>query len=682
VPMPAPQVQYDLVYLKGGLDLITPTLALPAGIARDAYNFEVSITGGYTRIAGYERFDGRPAPSSALYGSLQINLTGAINVGNTITGVTSGRTGIVIAVNGGSIYYTKATGSFTVGETINVLGVAKGTVAALSATGSLTASQEAQYLGLAANVYRNDITAVPGSGPIRGVVELGGTVYAWRNNAGGTAMAIYKSTGAGWVNVALGFELSFNNGTSEIFDGNVVTGSASGATGTVTRIIFETGSWGAGTAAGRIIFTTVTGTFSAAEFLKVGGTNHAKVVAAQTAITLAPNGRVETVAGNFGGTDLNLRVYGCDNVNRGFEFDGTVYVPIKTGMATDTPNHVAVHKQHLFFSFGPSLQFSAISSPYQWTPLLGAGEIVQPEPITALVIQPGDQTTGAMAVYSDNYTYILYGTDSASWTLSAYNTGAGAKAYSGQNLGQTYTFDNRGVITLQATLSYGNFDTAAVTLNIRPFTQTRRNLVTASGLNREKSQYRLFFSDGYALYITIANGQMLGAMPIRFPDQVTCACESTDSFTTETMFFGSDNGFVYALDVGTSFDGENINATLDLNYNSENSPRILKRYRRGSFEITGNGYCEFQFAYDLGYSSTYIGQESAASYANSFAASYWDSVFWDLFIWDGRTLSPTDVEIKGTGQNILLRISSDSPYYQPFTINSVILHYTTRRGLR
>ncbi len=53
MPMPAPQVNYDLVYLKGGLDLITPTLALPAGVARDAVNFEASITGGYTRIAGY-----------------------------------------------------------------------------------------------------------------------------------------------------------------------------------------------------------------------------------------------------------------------------------------------------------------------------------------------------------------------------------------------------------------------------------------------------------------------------------------------------------------------------------------------------------------------------------------------------------------------------------------------------
>jgi len=682
MPMPAPQVNYDLVYLKGGLDLITPTLALPAGVARDAYNFEASITGGYTRIQGYERDDGRQSPSSATYSALTVTLTGTIAVGDSIVGGTSGESGTVIAVNGSDIYYTQATGAFLIGEDVEVATVSQGTVASITATGSLTASQEAQYLGLSADVYRASITAVPGSGPIRGVLELGGTVYAWRNNVGGTAMAIYGSSAAGWVNVPLGFEMSFNTGTAEIFDGDVITGATSGRTATVTRVVLETGSWGAGTAAGRLIFASATGNFTAGETLTVLAANKATVVAAQTVITLAPNGRVEIVLGNFGGANPQLKSYGCDNVNRGFEFDGTVYVPISTGMAVDTPNHVAFHKQHLFFSFGTSVQFSALGEPYQWSPLLGAGEIVQPEDVTAFVIQPGDQSTGAMAIYSDNFTYVLYGTDSSNWNLVPYNTGAGAKSYSGQNLGQTYTFDNRGVITLQATLSYGNFDTAAVTLNIRPFTQVRRNLLTASGLNREKAQYRIFFSDGYGLYVTIANGQMLGAMPVRFPNAVTCACESQDSFTNETMFFGSNNGFVYALDVGTSFDGESINAAMELNYNSENTPRLLKRYRRGSFEITGNGYCEFQFAYDLGYSSVYIGQSANVAYENNFAASYWDSVFWDLFVWDGKTLSPTDVEIKGTGQNILLRISSDSPYYQPFTINSVILHYTTRRGLR
>jgi len=682
MPMPAPQVQYDLVYLKGGLDLITPTLALPAGVARDAFNFEASITGGYTRIQGYERYSGKPAPSAALYSGVELNVSSPINVGDTIVGATSSAQGVVIYIDGINFYYTKAVGVFVNSETVRVSGVAKATVTSIYPSFNITPELQAQFRNLAADVYRADISPVPGSGPIRGVAELESTVYAWRNNAGGTAMDIYKSTSSGWVNVPLGFEMRFNTGTAQIFDGNTVTGASSAKTAVVTRVVLETGTWAAGTAAGRLIFASASGAFSAGELLTVSGANKATCVATQSAITLQPNGRVETVLGNFGNGKTQLLMYGCDNVNRGFEFDGTVYVPINTGMATDTPNHVAVHKQYLFYSFGSSVQFSALGSPYQWTPLLGAGEIVQPEPVTCFVIQPGDQSTGALAIYSDNYTFILYGSSSANWSLVPYNTGAGGKAYSGQNLGQTYAFDNRGVLTLQATLSYGNFDTAAVTLNIRPFTQVRRNLVTASALNREKAQYRVFFSDGYGLYVTIANGQMLGAMPVRFPNPVTCACESQDSLTNETAFFGSTNGYVYALDVGTSFDGENIGAKISLNYNSENSPRMLKRYRRGSFEITGTSYCEFNVAYDLGYSTPFILQEEPQTYDATFAPFLWDFAYWDAFVWDGGNLFPTNIELKGTGENIQIYVTSDSDYFESFTINSIILHYTLRRGLR
>ena len=60
-------VRYDNVQLVGGLDQVTPNLSLIPGVVRRALNFECSINGGYTRIAGYERFDGRARPSDATY---------------------------------------------------------------------------------------------------------------------------------------------------------------------------------------------------------------------------------------------------------------------------------------------------------------------------------------------------------------------------------------------------------------------------------------------------------------------------------------------------------------------------------------------------------------------------------------------------------------------------------------
>ena len=189
-----PQVRYDLIRMAGGLDLVTPTLSLPPGVARDALNFEASITGGYTRIAGYERFDGRPNPSDALYTIITVNLSATVNVGDTITGVTSGATGYVISTSTNQLVFTFATSAFVAGESLQVSAVTKGTFTAFGPAGTTTSKQAAEYLNLAADAYRANITTVPGSGSIRGVVYYNDVVYAWRNNSAGTAMAIYKST--------------------------------------------------------------------------------------------------------------------------------------------------------------------------------------------------------------------------------------------------------------------------------------------------------------------------------------------------------------------------------------------------------------------------------------------------------------------------------------------------------
>jgi hypothetical protein len=74
-PMDMPRVMYEMIALKGGLDLITPTLSLKPGVARDALNYECNVTGGYTRIAGYERFDGHASPSTAVYVILSVAIS-------------------------------------------------------------------------------------------------------------------------------------------------------------------------------------------------------------------------------------------------------------------------------------------------------------------------------------------------------------------------------------------------------------------------------------------------------------------------------------------------------------------------------------------------------------------------------------------------------------------------------
>lgn len=681
VDMNLPQVRYDLIQLGGGLDQVTPTLSLPPGVLRRSANFECSITGGYTRISGYERFDGRPSPSAALYNILSCNFLIPVSVGATILGSSSAATGKVIAVTDEEVIITREVGVFLIGEQFSVGGVPAAEITDVLGVAS-NGQLDAQYRALAANDYRADIQEVPGSGPVRGVAFFKGAVYAWRNNATGTRLDLYKSSSSGWTQIPYFSQFNFDVGTSEIFPGETIVGHSSGATALVKAVVVQSGDWSTGDAAGYIVFTNMTGTPVANEWIYVGGTKHAEYRGAYSAIAPLPNGRVQPVVANYGGGPQNLKLFYVDGVNQAYSFDGETVLPIRTNMPIDVPTRIAFHKQHLFLAFGASLQFSAIANPYSWDPVLGAGEIAMNENITNLLSLPGDQTSGALAVYTRNDTSVLYGTSAENFQLSTFNTGTGAIPLTAQNMDQAYVLDDRGVVSLGTTLNFGNFLPASLTMNLRPFLSVRKNLATASTVNRDKGQYRVFFSDGYGLYLTIANSKYMGAMPVQYTNPVLCSFETEDSEGNATAFFGSSNGFVYQMDRGTSFDGNDIQANINLIYNSIKSPRLLKRYRRASVEVTGEAWAEFAFGYDLAYRSQFVEQPSDELYQNDLRSAFWDTFTWDQFMWDGKELSPNEVEVCGTAENIAIRISSVSAILKPFTVNSIILHYSIRRGLR
>ena len=99
--------------------------------------------------------------------------------------------------------------------------------------------------------------------------------------------------------------------------------------------------------------------------------------------------------------------------------------------------------------------------------------------------------------------------------------------------------------------------------------------------------------------------------------------------------------------------------------------------------MQGTSYAEIQFGYQLGYGTPNIGTPSTVDYASGFTgAPPWDSFTWDNFVWDGQTLAPTDVDMTGTGENVQVTISSSGNSFAAFTINSLIYHWSPRRGIR
>lgn len=688
-PLPPVPVKYDVTRLKGGLDQLTPTLDLPPSFAREASNYECVATGGYARVGGYERFDGQSKPSDATYGIIQITtFTNLPTAGQTLTGVTSLATGAIIAVvdedDEKYVVVTNIVGTFSASEVVKVGATTIGNTTALTTT--LTPLLNAQYLNLAADVYRALIQPLPGSGPVRGIVShlVGGVhqLYVFRDNAGATECHMYRATVSGWSQMTFFNEIYFTaGGASTPADGDTLTQGANSAT--IKRVVLESGSWLAGTAAGRLIVTNpAPGNFGAGA--AVIGAVTLTLSGIQTAIVLQPGGHFEFDINNFSGQLSTRKIYGADGVNRCFEWDGVTLVPINTGATIDTPKHIKVHHLHLFVSIGGSIMHSGIGEPYQFTASAGGNEITVGDVITGFLVQPGNVETATMAVLSRNGTGMLYGTSLSTFNYISFKSSTGAIAYMSQNMDSSYMLDDRGLISLKAAQEFGNFQDATLTKHLHTFISEKQANALCSCISKDKSQYRAFFADGSYLYATIVNGKFIGALVGLFAHPMNCAWNGEAANGSDISYAGSfSGGYVYQLDRGSSFDGEPIEATITLNHNNQKSPRTRKRYRRGSIEVQSEYYASIQFGYTLGYNSTDIAQDVPEDYDTNLGGSgSWDGFIWDEFIWDGRTISPVEVEVKGTAENIQITFASRTDYIYPYILNSLILHYSFRRGLR
>lgn len=677
-----PPVRQDFYALGGGLDLVTPAIAINPGKLIDSQNYEPAIGGGYRRIDGYERFDGRPSPTSASYWYLPCVLSTSVAVGASVAGVTSGATGKVIGVFSNLLVLGRVTGSFVALEALTVSASAVGNaISAATQNGAPLPSDHADYRLLAANDLRADIQVVPGSGPIRGVWIYNDTVYAFRDNAGATAGQMWKATSSGWVQVTFQTQLPFNGAVGQINVGDTVTGGTSGATGTVIGAMLRTGTWTV-SGVGALVLSGVTGTFSSGEAIKVATVTKVTSTAASSAITRAPGGRVEAFNYNFTGSTASTKMYGTDGVNPAFEFDGTNYFPIYTGMANDNPSHVIGHRGYLFLSFLGSVQFSALGNPYAWTVVLGAGEISTGFPVSGFLPQAGTASGSALAIFTAGKTHTLYGSGSNNFLLVASNFDLGYLPYTCQQVSNdAYGMTARGIQALITTLNYGDFDYASVSHMIQPLILKKRGLECASTTLREKNQYRIFYTDGSCLAVGLTGDKVSGILPLNYGRAVRCITTATLSTGQEATYFGSDDGYIYRDAIGTSFDGQPIEAWARLPFNNDRSPRVRKRFRRAVLEVVADGYARVNASYDLGYGNPTV-QPSAPQADQVLIGSggYWDQFTWDEFVWDAQFVANPSMSLDGTEKNISLMFYSNRAQDAAHSISGLTL-ITSQRAL-
>lgn len=692
----------QVVVLAGGLDLVTPAMMKRPGVLIACDNYECEAR-GYRRSSGYERFDGRPAPSKASY-LVVLTSQGAdpILAGDTVTGQTSGATGIALKdseVTSGSYTTDDAagrltlhatTGTFTTGEFLQVGGLNKmraddaGTV-----DGAATDEEHRANIDAVTAWRRAQIQAPGGSGPIRGVAIFRGDVYSWRDNATGTAGLMYKATPTGWALQTFGYEIEFTEGQVEFLEGETITGGTSLATATVERVQINAGAWNASLPAvdeakGNLILSGVTGTFVDGEALNgnYGGT--AKAVGTADPITLPAGAAIEWRAHNFYATDDRRRLYFTTGAGRAHEWDGTVLAPIYTGVADalDTPQRIAVFGNSLILTYdGGSLQGSSPGSPLDWNGAHGAFEIGFGQDITALK----DDVLNSLIVAGRSKLAYLVGTDSSNFEMRPISDSSGAFENTMQTMGRPIYLDDLGVRSLDAAETYGDWRMGTMTHLIEPLMRSKKESeVQPVGSLRVKSkdQYRLFYAD--RTFINIYMGR-------KSPEVMTSVLGFTPStFTSgeddqgfEVIFAGGDDGQVYQLDSGTSFDGEIMRAYIRLSFLNQGAPNLVKRYHRASLEGTaGDSNTALLVAGDFSYGDEEqpATQESGILFYGS--GGFWGSALWNEFYWSAQVEGQAWMEMDGIGENVSLVIASESTTETPHTLSTITINWTPRRSKR
>lgn len=700
------QQQAATIILQGGLDLATPAVRLSPGAAIAAKNYE-SAPRGYRSIDGLERLDGHPSPSDASYSYLPFK-TGntALMTGAVVTGATSGATGKLLQ-NGtlqsgsygastaiGYLVLRNVVGIFAANENIQVGAVTKAVSSDISRDrGALNDADDTTFYQAAIAAARADIAAVPGSGPIRGIWMFQGVKYAFRNNADASHCVMWKATAAGWVAVnSSSLVLAFTAGGSggiAINVGDMIAGAISGTTATVVRIVLTSGSFTGADAVGRLYLSTASGNF-VAEDIKIGVTVAGHVAGTfviYSTSALLPGGAYKFRNENFYGASNLRRMYWADGVNSAFEFDGTVATPIFTGMAVDAPLRLETHKNQLFLTFpGGSLQNSAPGNPYGWSVVLGAAEIGIGEEITNLL----SAVSGVLMITGANSIHILYGNTVDDFSLSTLSRDAGAIADSTQNMGASpYYMDNQGIREMSATQAYGNFTfgTGAISQNVQPLVKFKYDngaKVINSLRVRGKDQYRIFYDDGTGLSVYVArlnqNGQSVPeVLPFDLGLNFLCGTAYTDD-GGEILLFGSDDGFVYQLDAGTSLDGATLDGFLRLPFYNLKSPAMNKQWKKTTVEMDATATTILGLVAAFDYGDPDSPPELEQQFDVQGGGGFWDESTWNDFYWSTAVNGRAEAYIDGFGANCSLTIFYSGIYQVPHTLQAVTYNYA-QRGL-
>jgi len=409
---------------------------------------------------------------------------------------------------------------------------------------------------------------------------------------------------------------------------------------------------------------------------------------------------------NWSGTDNIIIV---DGANPPIHFDGSTLTSM---IATNAVNGTTIHSttaanilaatavqefhEHMFFSVGQTIRFSAPNEEATVTGAGGSGEIKTGSKIIGMA--PWREQ---LFLFSYDRIGTISGQNSTNFQFQnvTHKVGTINPKTIQEMDGDIYYLSFDGIRTVAGTVKNQDFELGNVTRSVPSLIENLGFKDSGKEVHavtlRDKSQYRLFIGD--AAHEPSEGEGILGGVRLNSQGNkalewfkirgINASCSDSSQFTTaEYIIHGGFDGYVYQQEKSTGFNGADIDAFLRFPYWSISDPEMQKTLYTGKFYLKAASIIEPSVGYNFDYNirgnvqppiqALGTGEEGFAFYGDP------NSVYDGSNVNFGDTFPVNaDVNLVGSGNNVSFYFSSNDIRTE-WTVQSITIEYSTdgRRG--
>lgn len=429
---------------------------------------------------------------------------------------------------------------------------------------------------------------------------------------------------------------------------------------------------------------------TASNFYKATATGWEDV---SSSVTISTGGSYEFAKGTFAkwpsGSEREEVLLIVNGIDPPMYFDGTSIEELTdvSGTLPNSPTSIAVFKRRVFLGFTTGqVYFSQNDEPDKWDIETGEGGVIECEkPITGFLVAPSDTiitTTSEKTFITKSFADAGVSVDAETQFLykfytEEYTNISGARASTAQRiLDQLLFITERGLTSLEHTDTYGDFGESSMSKNVQSLLLSKLDRITCSTTKRSTNQYRVFFDDSTSLWFTFdIEKRVKGITQIIYDIPVTNISEENG-----LIAFTSEDGYVYLMDSGTSFDGEEILTKFQIPYHSYGTPSRWKRFHKVVLETTASSILDIKGKADFNYGSSFMPNTQTLDFTGEGDdGGIWNYDDWDSFLWgaDASGVYAPSLYLTGVGNNMNFTITTESKFASQHTIHNAVIDYST-----